>query len=179
LILILTNSIRKSAGKDSLIFGFGGKKYHERLIYIARVTGKLEGHAYYQKREYARRPDCIYRVEKGRAVRKTSARYHVNSDERKKDVGLHFENAFVLLSDDFRYLGKKGTDDYKQQYSKLRKLIENLRRGNRRYYSDNLRTELLKLKTDIWEGYPRMKVGIPTESNYSLRCNDESPSANC
>jgi hypothetical protein len=62
---------------------------------------------YYRKRIYAGRPDCIYRVEEGRAVRKTSARYHVNSDERQKDVGLHFENAFVLLSDDFRYLGKK------------------------------------------------------------------------
>lgn len=179
-LAICKPKIRESAGKGSLIFGFGGKKYHERLIYIARVTGKLEGQAYYQKREYARRPDCIYRVEKGRAVRKTSARYHVNSDERKKDVGLHFENAFVLLSNDFRYLGKKGTDDYKQQYSKLRKLIENLRRGHRRYYSDDLRTELSKLKTNIWKDYPRIKkVGIPTERNYSLRCNDESPSADC
>jgi hypothetical protein len=28
-------------------------------------------------------------------------RYHVDSDQRRKDVGFHFENAFVLLSSDF------------------------------------------------------------------------------
>ena len=34
----------------------------------------------------------------------------VDSDQRKKDVGFHFEKAFVLLSNDFRYFGRKGTD---------------------------------------------------------------------
>ena len=53
---------RKTAGKDSFVFGFGGKGYKERLIYIARVTAKLEGNVYYRRREYARRPDCIYRA---------------------------------------------------------------------------------------------------------------------
>jgi hypothetical protein len=176
-LAICKPKIRKTAGKESLVFGFGGKEYQERLIYIARVTGKLEGQDYYQQPEYARRPDCIYRAEEGRAVRKTSAKYHVNSDEREKDVGFHFENAFVLLSDDFRYLGKKGTDDYKQKYPKLRKLIENLKQGNRRYYSSDLRAELLALKTEIWRNY--MEVGIPTDNDYTRLCNDESPSASC
>ena len=102
--------IRKGAGKGSLVFGFGGKEYHERLLYIARVTDKLEGQDYYRLGDYARRPDCIYRSEEGSAIRKTSAKYHTKSDERKRDVGLHFENAYVLLSDDFRYLGRKGTE---------------------------------------------------------------------
>jgi len=137
-LAICKPKIRKSAGLKSLVFGFGGKEYQERLIYIARVTGKLEGPSYYQQPQYARRADCIYRVEEGRAVRKTSARYHVNSDERKKDVGLHFENAFVLLSNDFRYLGNKGTDDYKQRYLNIRALIENLTQGHRRYHSTEL-----------------------------------------
>src|SRR5881296_1719497 len=71
-LAICKPKIRKSAGRGSLIFGFGGKEYQERLIYIARVTGKLEGEAYYQQPQYARRPDCIYRVEEGRAVRRIS-----------------------------------------------------------------------------------------------------------
>jgi len=54
--------IRKTAKKGSFVFGFGGKEYEERLIYIARVTAKLEGTAYYQRREYARRPDCEKRM---------------------------------------------------------------------------------------------------------------------
>jgi hypothetical protein len=178
-LAICKPKIRKSALKNSLIFGFGGKEYQERLIYIARVTGKLEDRAYYQKPEYAGRADCIYRVDEGRAVRRTSARYHANSDEREKDVGLHFEKAFVLLSNDFRYLGKKGTDDYKHRYSNLRKLIENLTQGHRRYFSTELRAELLELKAEIWANYQRMKVGSPTDDDYTRLCNDESPSASC
>jgi hypothetical protein len=111
---------RKSAQKGSLIFGFGGKRYKEKLIYIACVTDKLESQAYYQRQKYAGRPDCIYRVKGGRAERRDSARYHVMSDERKKDVGLRFENAFVLLSKDFRYLGKSGTYDYKRYHRELK-----------------------------------------------------------
>src|SRR5262249_55834447 len=80
-LAICKPKIRKSAKKGSLIFGFGGKGYKERLIYIARVTDKLEGRAYYQRQKYAGRPDCIYRVVDGRAERKGSARYHAKSDE--------------------------------------------------------------------------------------------------
>src|SRR6266487_4382655 len=79
-LAICKPKIRKAAGEESLVFGFGGKGYKERLIYIARVTGKLEGDAYYREGEYARRPDCIYRVKKDRPVRKVSAKYHSDSD---------------------------------------------------------------------------------------------------
>jgi hypothetical protein len=178
-LAICKPKIRKSAGLGSLVFGFGGKRYQERLIYIARVTGKLEGPSYYQLPQYARRADCIYRFEEGRAVRKASARYHVNSDQRRKDVGLHFENAFVLLSDDFRYLGNKGTDDYKQSYWKIRALIENLTQGHRRYHSTELRAELLALKAEIWSNYRPMEVGSPTDKTFTRLCNNQSPSANC
>jgi len=171
--------IRKSAGKGSLVFGFGGKEYQERLIYIARVTDKLEGQDYYRRRKYARRPDCIYRSEDGSAVRKLSAKYHADSDQRRKDVGFRFENAFVLLSDDFRYLGQKGADDYKRRYPTLRKLIEGLKQGHRRYHSSELRNELLTLKAEIWGKYHRMKVGNPTDADYTKICNGESPGAGC
>ncbi len=178
-LAICKPKIRRTAGKGALVFGFGGKGYEERLIYIARVTAKVEGDAYYREREYARRPDSIYRVENGQPVRKASAKYHFDSDQRKKDVGFHFENAFVLMSDDFRYLGKKGTDDFKERYPKLRKLIENLKQGHRRHHLVELRNELLALKAEIWNKYQRMKVGIPTDDDFSRMCNGESPSASC
>ena len=156
-----------------------GKEYEERLIYIAKVTAKLQGDAYYRQRKYARRPDCIYRVENGRAVRKASAKYHFKSDERKKDVGTCFERAYVLLSNDFRYLGRKGTDDYKKRYPKIGRLIEDLTRGHRRHHSATLRKELTALKAEIWRKYRRKKVGLPTEKDRSHPCNLESPSASC
>jgi hypothetical protein len=177
-LAICKPKIRKSAEKGSLIFGFWGKRYNERLIYIARVTDKLEGQAYYQCKEYARRPDCIYRVVGDSAERKDTARYHVKSDERKKDVGFHFENAFVLLSEDFRYFGKRGTSDYKN-HKHIRGLIAGLKRGHRRHHSSALRKELLALKAEIRRGYRRMRIGAPSDDDYRRPCNTESPSASC
>jgi hypothetical protein len=171
--------IRKTAGKGSLVFGFGGKDYEERLIYIARVTAKLEGTAYYRQRKYARRPDCIYRVENGRPVRKASAKYHFNSDHRKRDVGLRFERAYVLLSNDFRYFGRKGTEDYKKRYPEIARLIDDLTQGHRRHHSATLRNELMKLKKEMWRKYGRKKVGLPTEKDRCRPCNEDCPSARC
>jgi hypothetical protein len=177
-LAICKPKIRKSAEKGSLIFGFGGKRYDEKLIYVACVTDKLEGPAYYQRKGYAQRPDCIYRVSEDRAERKHSARYHFNSDERVKDVGLHFEKAFVLISDDFRYFGKKGSSDYKKT-KYIGPLIAGLRRGHRRCHSSELRRELLALKDEIWKKYRHMRVGPPSDDDYGRRCNTESPSAKC
>lgn len=171
--------IRKTAGKESLVFGFDGNAYQERLIYIASVTDKVEGQSYYRQREYAQRHDCIYRVKEGRAVRKASARYPAETDQRKKDVGMRFENAFVLLSDDFRYLGRNGTDQYKQQYPTIRRLVERLTQGHRRYHSARLRHELLALKAEVWKKYSRKKVGVPWDDDHSRTCNGETPSASC
>lgn len=178
-LAICKPKIRRSAAKGSLVFGFGGKDYEERLIYIARVTAKLEGPAYYRQRKYAKRPDCVYRVENGRAVRKTSAQHHFDSDHRKKDVGLRFERAYVLLSKDFRYLGRKGTEDYKKRYPKIARLIDDLTQGHRRHHSATLRKELMALKAEMWRKYRRMKVGSPTEQDRSRPCNLESPSTRC
>lgn len=178
-LAICKPKIRKTACKGSFVFGFGGKNYGERLIYIAKVTAKLEGAAYYRRREYARRPDCIYRVENGRPVRKAAAKYHFDSDQRKKDVGFHFQKASVLLSNDFRYLGQKGTDDYKKRYPIIGRLIEELAQGHRRHHSAKLRKELMALKAEIWRKYRRKKVGLPTKNDRSQPCNQESPSARC
>ena len=178
-LAICKPKVRKNAAKGSFVFGFGGKDYEERLIYIAKVTTKLEGTAYYSQRKYARRPDCVYRVENGRAVRKASAQHHFESDHRKKDVGLRFERAHVLLSNDFRYLGRNGTEDYKKCYPKIRRLIDDLTQGHRRHHPTMLRKELMALKAEMWRKYRRKKVGSPTEKDRSRPCNVESPSTRC
>ena len=110
---------------------------------------------------------------------KPSAKYHFVSDQRKKDVGFRFEKGFVLLSNDFRYFGRKGTEDYKERYPKIRRLIEDLTQGHRRYHSAKLRKELMALKAEIWRKYRRMKIGTPTENDQSRLCNQDSASATC
>ncbi len=178
-LAICKPKIRKNAEPGSLIFGFGGKKYGERLLYIACVTDKPEPGDYYRERQYSKRADCIYRAVNGTAQRKRNARYHFKTDERRSDVGLHFENGFVLLSTDFRYFGANGTTEYKAQFPRIHAMVTKLKRGHRRNHSPALRAELLELKTDVWKQYRRRKLGAPTEEASGLRCNTDSPSAAC
>ncbi len=178
-LAICKPDIRKTASVGSLIFGFGGRKYGERLIYIARVTGKPAAGDYYRDRRYARRADCIYRDVNGSALLKSNARYHAITDQRRKDVGLRFERAFVLLSDDFRYFGRSGTNDYKFRFSRIRDAIEGLGRGHRRFHSDALREELFTLKKETWRRFTRAKNGPPTDRDRAARCNRESASGIC
>ena len=169
--------IRKSAEIGALVFGFGGKDYGERLIYVAKITSKPNTGEYYCKREFTRRPDCIYRQIGGTVRRKARARYHSQSDERERDVGLRFEKAHVLLCDDFRYFGNQGTADYKQEFAAIKALIESLTRGHRVNHSPKLRQELLALKRQLWRKIRRMKNGEPTDSDRTRLCNADSPSA--
>jgi hypothetical protein len=173
--------IRKSAGVGALIFGFGGKEYGERLIYVAEVTEKPSTGDYYRLPQFAGRPDCIYEDVRGQSKRKDHARYHTGSDERPKDVGMHFEKADVLLSREFRYLGDQGTADYKADgaFNDVKALIEGLKRGHRRNHSVTVREQLLKLRKLIWQQYRRAKAGSPTDSGFDKICNTDSPSASC
>jgi len=176
-LAICKPKIRKSAGEGSLIFGFGGKKYKEQLIYIACVTNKLELDDYYQ--QYARRADCIYKSVNGKAELRRSAKFHKGSGHIKRDVGNNFENAFVLLSKDFRYFGNKSNADYKTNCPNLKMLIEGLTQGHRKHHKTALRDELLKLKEEIWKNNKRMKIGDPSDVGSRLACNTDSPSASC
>lgn len=176
-LAICKPKIRKSAREGSLIFGFGGKKYKERLIYIACVTNKLERDDYYQ--QYARRPDCIYKSVHGRAELRKSAKFHKGSDQLERDVGKFFENAFVLISKNFRYFGNKSAADYKIKCPNLKNLIEGLKQGHRKHHCPALRDELLKLKEEIWKNNKRMKIGNPSDVGSRLACNTDCPSASC
>ena len=170
-LAICKPKIRKVAKIESLIFAFGAKHYDERLIYAAKVTEKLEFGDYYRKPKYAKRPDCIYRDILGQPQRKQNARYHNQSDERKKDVGLNFQNASVLLSEDFRYFGKNGTDDYKRKFPAIKKTVEALKRGHRVNLSTELHKEFISLKKQLWQKHSRKVLGSPSDSNYARTCN--------
>lgn len=90
--------IRKSAKEKDVVFGFGGKDYGERLIYVAEITRKPKVGEYYRQKKFADRPDCIYSEDAvGIPQRKSTAKYHKDTDERKRDIGMKFESAYVLL----------------------------------------------------------------------------------
>lgn len=178
-LAICKPKIRKSAQEGSLIFGFGGKDYGERLIYIAKVTQKPAVGVYYRSAKFAKRPDCIYEDGSRGPRLRPDARYHTQSDERRKDVGMRFSIAHVLLSRDFRYFGKSGTDDYKKKFPAIKALIERLMQGERRNHPPGLRSQLLELKTQVWRKHRKVKIGCPTDSDTSRLCNRDTGSIQC
>ena len=178
-LAICKPKIRRTTRKGDLIFGFGGKTYGGRLLYIAEVTEKPEVGDYYRTLRFAARPDCIYKDNDGVPERKPSARYHAETDERKKDVGMRFENAYVLLSENFRYLGGNGTDSYKQEFPSVKILIEGLKQGHRVNHTSQLRSELVALKDQAWSQHNKMVLGSPTDRDRTQVCNRETPSVEC
>jgi hypothetical protein len=164
----------------SIILGFGGSEYNERLLYIAEVTEKPPLGDYYRARCYAKRPDCIYVLNPdGSARRKPSARYHTKTDERRRDVGLKGEKAHVLLSSEFRYFGENGTNDYKQHYSAIKSVVESLKRGHRVNHLKTLRLQLLQLKEAMWQKFSKKKMGQPSVKDLGGICNRSSASTRC
>lgn len=170
--------IRRTAEVGSLVFGFGGKRLGERLIYVARITEKPEVGAYYREARFHPRPDCIYRDQGGHPVRISDARYHADSDQSGHDVGADFDRAHVLLSRDFRYFGAEGTTECYEKYPAVRKMVEGLKRGHRRNHDPELHRELLALKAALWKRHPadQPKVGEPSDADLSRRCNVDSAS---
>jgi hypothetical protein len=171
--------IRKMAEVNSLVFGFGGKEYGEKLIYVAKVTEKLRDGDYYRQPKYARRRDCIYQEVHGKPEIKANARFHRDGDQLQHDAGLNFERAFVLLSREFRYFGKQGTTDYQNDFPQIAKLIEKMKRGHRVNYSPDVYAALEKLKAKVWGNFPRNFRGQPTDSDPSKICNSSSGSCRC
>jgi Nucleotide modification associated domain 2 len=107
--------LRKNAVVGDWIFGFGAvDKYQARLLAIYRVTKILPPHVYYTDPQYAHRRDCIYEEgPDGKPDIKPNANYHREDYQNLLyDVGENWENAYVLLSTDFRYLGIKGGNNY-------------------------------------------------------------------
>lgn len=161
--------IRASVVPGDIVIGFGGKRYGEKLIYIACITEKLTKAKYYVRPEFDKRSDCIYTIADGKAKVKKGARFHEDGSEIPKDIGDGLKKANVLLSNDFRYFGKSGTDEYKTIFPVIGKAVSNLARGHRINHFPELRADLLRMKEWVWSNYPHKVLDRPTNSKSSCR----------
>lgn len=178
-LAICKPAIRRTADKGDIVFAFGsnnGEDPPNRLVYIAVVSQVVRGAAYYVAPQYASRPDCIYRrLPSGEFVLRDDARFHTNVDRRPRDLGNppDYPNACTILSDDFRYFGASGTDEWKAAAPNLTRLVQNLGEGHRVKLSQELRDELRLLKERVWRRHPHEKVlGKPL---HAARTTSETP----
>ena len=165
-LAICKPAIRSSAVEDDWLFGVGGVRLGNRLIYIARVTKKLPDGDYY--RQHSRRRDCIYSWNREGTTLKIRqrARYHTDGKQTERDVGdpPAYSKANVLLSvGEFRYLGKSGTPIDQSRYPDLSGVLSSLRRGHRVNHDPSVARELVRLKDEIWAAYPPCFAGEPSQ----------------
>ena len=177
-LAICKPQVRRTAKPGDWIFGFGGKPLKGRLIYIARVTKCVkEGRYYTVDREdtynFKERADRIYRYENGEYKLRRGAKYHSDGNHVERDLGKDYSNAVTLLSDNFRYWGKRGKSDYRKRFGEVAEVLDRLTQGHRVNLSERVVSQLLALQRSQWEAYPnRMVLGSPSESDCSKPCAD-------
>jgi len=167
--------IRSTAIQGSIIFGFGARStIGERLVYIAEVTDKLFSGEYYDRGKYKSRKDCIYYRQDDLLLWRPGSIYHHDGSGTSQDVGKPpHTKAKVLLSTKFRYLGNKGTENYKEKYPEIANAVFKLAQGHRVNHSKEIVEELLRLKKELWKQYPNKKIiGSQIESDTSGNCGE-------
>jgi len=172
--------IRKTAAVGDLVFGFAANSLSpdNRLIYVARVTNKLSGGAYYMSDRYSRREDCIYEFKKGTLKRRKGAKHHQSAEDLVHDLGRppSYPRANVLLSVDFRYFGGAGTAQYKSKFPRVKRAVELLGRGHRvQRPSTELREQLLAMADWIWGSSTEKVIGSPTSASSDRICHRVGP----
>ncbi|MEO0070536.1 MAG: hypothetical protein ABIK39_00380 [candidate division WOR-3 bacterium] len=153
-LALCAKPLRSVAERGDYVIGFSSNRDGARLIYVAKVTKKLCGNAYWGAK-YAYRLDCIYEDVNGRATLRANRNNIPNHNTQKDleyDVGPHFEHGAVLLSEypDFCYLGAKGTADYKSRYPHLYPVVVKQRRGYCVHHNQKVRGELEWLIDYLW-----------------------------
>ena len=165
--------IRSAATEGDLIFGFAANSLHRdnRLIYVARVTQSLRNGEYYKSKRYVGRGDCIYRFRAGHFAWRKDALHHGPKD-LVHDLGSYpdYPRANVLLSTDFRYFGRDGTDEYKSAFPLVGNTVERLGRGQRVHHELALHDELLKMAKWIWRRTRKKVAGSPTSAPSRRTC---------
>jgi putative DNA base modification enzyme with NMAD domain len=171
--------IRSTAAVGDLVFGFAANSLHRdnRLLYIARITEKMQNGRYYLNKRLALRGDCVYERRGNRFVWRQGALHHGPND-LVHDLGEYpdYPKANVLLSTDFRYLGEKGTPDYKTRYHAIKEAVENLGQGHRVRHDEPLLIELLALKQEVWRDPRHRQAGQPSNAP---RCGISHRSKSC
>jgi hypothetical protein len=155
-LAICKPAIRSSSKRGDIILGFAANGLYRKncLVYLARVTKKIDGRKYFSKSKYAGRPDCIYRWDGHAFEWKSDAKFHSPSF-LVHDLGRApgYKRANVILSeteDDFRYFGAKCPVDYKREYRHLKSLVEELGQGHRVNFGPELRKEIREFIRQLW-----------------------------
>ena len=134
--------LRSTADQDNIIIGFAANSLHSdnRLIYVARVNKKLLNGDYYRPGKYSRRADCIYESRGHHFGPRPGALYHGGSGDLLHDLGPHphYPRANTLLSREFCYFGKSGSDAYKKKFPTVAKAVRDLGRGHRVHHDAKL-----------------------------------------
>ena len=155
--------IRSTARKGDLIFAYGSNNENppNRLVYIAEVSKRLTDGQYFKLDEYAKRQDCIYEwINAHEIERRTNAKFHNYEGAQISDLGdgPNYPKANALIAKDFRYFGKRGTNDWKSGAPTLCETVEGLGQGHRVNFSPSLIAELTALKRKVWKDNPASKV---------------------
>lgn len=165
--------IRGSVTEGDLIFGFAANSLHRdnRLIYAARVTQTLRNGDYYRSKRFAERGDCIYKFRSGHFVWRRDALHH-GPKHVAHDLGDYpdYPRANVLLSTDFRYFGRAGTDEYKSVFPMVRNAVERLGQGQRVHHDLALHDQLLKMANWVWQRTRSKVAGSPTSAPSPRTC---------
>ena len=179
-LAICKPKIRVGAEPGSVIFGFTANSLDpaNRLLYIAKVTDKARGGAYFRLRKYSGRRDCIYKMHDNEFEWKKGALCH-GPDDLVHDLGSppRYPRAEVLLSNDFRYFGAGGTAEYKGHYPEIKKAVEAFGRRHRVHHDEPLRIELETLMKEVWRKTSRKVLGKPTNQPSRDACYRDTSSA--
>ena len=172
-LAICKPQIRSTIDTNDFIIGFGSNVLDNKLIYIAEVTSKLLDGEYYKQEKYFYRDDCLYSFDGQQYSRREDKKYHI-SNNTPNDKG----NNIVLLSNNYRYFGKKSNDDYKNKYPILTKIINSLKQGHRLNHNTELFKKLSQL---IDETFSQKQLNIlqPLNYNKSLNCSSIEETLEC
>jgi hypothetical protein len=141
-LAICKPAVRRTAQPGDRILGLTSRVLEQRdgypplsVIYAAVVTEILDATAYYAPRSpYRNRPDCIYRYDSDTGTLEHTGKTGLHADprHRRRDLGREglYENARILLSRDFTYLGASAFV-LDERFTRLRELASALGQGHR------------------------------------------------
>lgn len=172
-LAICKPQIRSTIDTNDFIIGFGSNVLDNKLIYIAKITDKLLDGEYYKQEKYFYRDDCLYSFDGQKYSRRENKKYHIGNNT-PTDEG----NDIVLLSNNYRYFGNKSSNDYKNKYPILTKIINSLKQGHRLNHNTELFKELSQL---IDETFSQKQLNIlqPLNYNKSLNCSSIEETLEC
>lgn len=182
--------IRRCAAEKSWIYGFAGNTLSathpdNSLIYVAKITRKIKFDDY--ANEFSDRADSIYKRESKTYRLRNGALYHLQDNHLEHDLGKPpgYENAWVLMSDEFMYFGPDGPKPAEVTTS-LAIHINQIGRGHRVGISDEVLGGLEQLRnlafSDRYRSKSISETPIPTHPQDCSRCGgqeDEDSEESC